>query len=174
MLLLPICTQTRVILHQPHYPENLGAIARAMKTMGLTRLVTVGASRLAVPEHPMAFKMAVKSWDVLDAAVRYPDLESALEGVDLLVTTSGRKGIPGICSPREAAQEALKVSSSGGQIAILMGNEKTGLPSEIIDRAHLKIRIPMADLQPSINLAQAVQIICYEWFTAGLSSRADT
>ena len=59
------------VLVRPHYPENVGASARAIKTMGFDKLALVSAGRLAVPEHNMAFKMSVRAWDVLDATERY-------------------------------------------------------------------------------------------------------
>ena len=69
MLSLPIARSAIFVLVRPHYPENVGAVARAMKVMGLTRLVLVKPGRIAVPEHEMARRMAVKSLDVLAAAV---------------------------------------------------------------------------------------------------------
>ena len=70
MLALAIHEHTEFVLVTPHYPENVGAVARAIKTMGFTRLTLVKPSRIASPEHEMARKMAVKSGDVLDQARR--------------------------------------------------------------------------------------------------------
>jgi tRNA/rRNA methyltransferase len=171
-LRLPIHEATRFVLVRPHYPENVGATARAVKTMGFTQLVLVKPGRLAVPEHEMAFKMAVKSWDVLEEAHRFDDLASALVGVELVLATTSRRGFSGVIQPREAAQRAVRHAASGGKVAFLFGNEKTGLSEADHAWATLHVRIPMAADQPSVNLAQATQIIAYELFVAALDERS--
>src|SRR5438045_888212 len=70
MLELSIHPLVKFVLVRPHYPENVGAAARAMKTMGFTRLVLVKPGKMAEPSHVMAVKMAVKSLDVLEASPR--------------------------------------------------------------------------------------------------------
>lgn len=171
-LQLPIHAASQFVLVRPHYPENVGAVARAIKTMGFTQLTLIKPGRLAVPEHEMAFKMAVKSWDVLDDARRYDDLGSALAGVDLVFATTARRGFSGVIQPREAALRAVEHAALGGKIAFLFGNEKTGLSEAEHAWATLHVRIPMAADQPSVNLAQATQIFAYELFVAALAERA--
>ena len=171
-LQLPIHAATRFVLVRPHYPENVGAVARAIKTMGFTQLTLVKPGRLAVPEHEMAFKMAVKSWDVLNDAVRADDVAGALAGADLVLATTARRGFSGVIQPREAAARAVQHAARGGKIAFLFGNEKTGLSEADHAWATLHVRIPMAADQPSVNLAQATQIIAYELFVAALAARA--
>jgi tRNA/rRNA methyltransferase len=168
MLRLPLTEATTFILVQPHYPENLGAAARAAKTMGITRLCLVRPGKLAVPEHEMAFKMAVRAWDVLGMATRPSSLQQALQGFDVVYATTGRQDVPNLLSPRAAAQQAHRVATRGGRIAVVFGNEKTGLSPDEIAQCSANVQIPMAAEQPSINLAQAVQIVSYEWFQAGL------
>ena len=170
-LRLPIREATRFVLVRPHYPENVGATARAVKTMGFTQLVLVKPGRLAVPEHEMAFKMAVKSWDVLGEARRVEDLASAVAGADLVLATTSRRGFSGVIQPREAAARAVRHAAGGGKIAFLFGNEKTGLSEADHAWATLHVRIPMAADQPSVNLAQATQIIAYELFVEALAER---
>ena len=170
-LCLAIHEATRFVLVRPHYPENVGASARAIKTMGFTQLVLVKPGRLAVPEHEMAFKMAVKSWDVLNEARRVDDISSAVEGAELVFATTARRGFSGILQPREAAERALAHAKQGGKIAFLFGNEKTGLSEADHAWATLHVRIPMAADQPSVNLAQATQIIAYELFASALAER---
>ena len=92
MLVLPVARATTIVVVHPHYPENVGAAARAMKTMGITGLVLVKPGRLAVPEHEMARKMAVKSLDVLEGAVRCKTVGEALGGVALSFATTSRRG----------------------------------------------------------------------------------
>lgn len=171
MLRLPVCERTTFVLSRPHYPENVGAAARAIKTMGITRLALVKPGRLAVPEHEMAFKMAVKAWDVLEEALRFDDLDAALVGHDLCFATSSRPGQSGVLTPRQAAELAQSRAEAGASIAVVFGNEKTGLSSEELLRLPHGIRIPMAAAQPSVNLAQACQIVAYEFFCAGLAAR---
>jgi TrmH family RNA methyltransferase len=170
-LSLPIHAATRFVLVRPHYPENVGAAARAMKTMGFTQLSLVKPGRLAVPEHEMAFKMAVKSWDVLHGAAREDDIAGAVAGADLVLATTARRGFSGVIQPREAAARAVLHAARGGKIAFLFGNEKTGLSEADHAWATLHVRIPMAADQPSVNLAQATQIIAYELFVTALAAR---
>lgn len=171
-LRLTIHEHVRFVLVRPHYPENLGACARALKTMGFFDLVLVQPGRLCDPSHEMAFKMAVKAWDVLDATRRVATLEQALTDVDLVVATTARSGISNVRSPRDLAPELCAHAAEGRRSAVLFGNEKTGLSDVEHARATSFLRIPMAASQPSINLAQAVQIVAYELFSAALSGQA--
>jgi tRNA (cytidine32/uridine32-2'-O)-methyltransferase len=169
---LPIARSAIFVLVRPHYPENVGAVARAMKVMGLTRLVLVKPGRIAVPEHEMARRMAVKSLDVLEAAEVKPSLREALDGCAWAFATTSRRGVSGIVTPRHAAHQAVLAAERGQNIAFVLGNEKTGLGPE--DRALCAeaIRIPIAADQPSLNLAHAAQILAYELFTVGLEHRS--
>ena len=169
---LKVHEQTAFVLVRPHYPENVGASARAIKTMGFDKLILVRAGRLAVPEHSMAFKMSVRAWDVLEATERHDELESATRGA-LVFATSSRRGLSGACTAREAAALIVAEAERGRPTRILFGNEKTGLSSEELARAEYRLRIPMAGEQPSINLAQAVQLVAYEIFVAALAARAE-
>jgi tRNA (cytidine32/uridine32-2'-O)-methyltransferase len=171
MLSLPLCRATRFVLVRPHYPENVGASARAMKTMGLTQLALVRPGRLAQPQHEMAFKMAVKAWDVLDSAQRYSELAEALRGYDTVFATTSRRGTQGTMTPDAAAQMAHHQVQRGQQVAVVFGNEKTGLTGQELECCQYAIRIPMAAAQPSVNLAQSCQIIAYEWFRCALAAR---
>jgi tRNA C32,U32 (ribose-2'-O)-methylase TrmJ len=134
-------------------------------------LILVKPGRLAVPEHEMARKMAVKSLDVLEGAVRCKTIGEALGGVTLSFATTSRRGVSGIVSPRRAAELSVEAAERGKRVAFVFGNEKTGLSPEDAAACTERLRIPMAADQPSINLAQAVQIIAYELFLAGLAAR---
>jgi tRNA (cytidine32/uridine32-2'-O)-methyltransferase len=159
------------VLVRPHYPENVGAAARALKTMGFERLGLVSPSRLASPEHEMARKMAVKSADVLEAAQVFDSVREAMAGYDDVYATSSRRGIAGAWPPRKAAPAIRARAEAGKRVTILFGNEKTGLHREELLDADRCLRIPIAADQPSINLAQAVQVIAYELFVAELQAR---
>jgi tRNA (cytidine32/uridine32-2'-O)-methyltransferase len=171
-LCLPIHGKVRFVLVRPHYPENLGASARALKVMGFSDLCVVRPARVCVPEHEMAFKMAVKSWDVLTAVRIFDELAAAVAGHDLVVATTARRGVSGVWTPRRLAPEVWERAERGERIAVLFGNEKTGLGEAELALASESLRIPMAADQPSVNLAQAVQIVAYELLTAALERRA--
>ncbi len=171
MLSLPIHQKTSFVLVHPHYPENVGAAARAIKTMGFTQLTLVKPGRLAVPEHEMARKMAVKSLDVLDAARRVKTLADAVAGVDWVLGTTSRRGVSGVLVPRVAAARAIELAEADRAIAIVFGNEKTGLGAEELALCKNLLRIPIAADQPSINLAQAAQLVAWELFEAALDHK---
>jgi TrmH family RNA methyltransferase len=170
-LSLPVHHALRFVLVRPHYPENLGASARALKAMGFSDLALVRPSRLCVPEHEMAFKMAVKSWDVLNQVRLFDELADAVAGYDLVVATTARRGVSGVYTPRRLAPAVVERALRGERTAVLFGNEKTGLGEHELSLATEALRIPMVADQPSVNLAQAVQIVAYELLVAALSQR---
>lgn len=172
MLQLPVTSASVFILVRPHYPENVGAVARAMKTMGLTQLVLVKPGRLALPDHELARKMAVKSTDVLGAARCVDSLEAALVDCTWAFATTARRGVSGVFAPRRAAAITADAAERGERVGFVLGNEKTGLAREDLALCREAVRIPMAADQPSINLAQAAQILAYELFVVGLERRA--
>jgi tRNA (cytidine32/uridine32-2'-O)-methyltransferase len=171
MLRMPVTLASVFVFVRPHYPENVGALARAMKVMGLMQLVIVKPSRIASPEHEQARRMAVKSEDVLEQAKLFDELAPAIADCDLAFATTARRGIANALGPRTAALEAARAAREGRRIAFVFGNEKTGLSED--DRALCAhpLRIPIAADQPSLNVAQAAQIIAYELFMAGLAER---
>jgi len=151
----------------------VGAAARAIKTMGFLRLALVKPGRLAAPDHEMARKMAVKSKDVLGGAfvADTAGLRAGREHLGRRHHVASRR--LGVRQPRELAREAVQRAARGEQIAILFGNEKTGLSEAERALAHVHVRIPMAASQPSVNLAQATQIMAYELLLAALDERSD-
>ena len=164
MMLNTIFDAIRIVLIGTTHPGNIGASARAMKTMGLNRLVLVN------PEHyPNADATARASGadDVLYHAQVVDNLDAALEGCNLVLGASARRrGIS--CAeldPRACAQQALAVSRAG-QVALVFGREHSGLTNEELDRCHFMVRIPANPDYSSLNLAAAVQVLCYE-FTYG-------
>lgn len=171
MLNFPVHDQTRFVLVHPHYPENVGATARAMKTMGFSRLYLVKPGKMAVPEHVMAKKMAVKSLDVLEGSRVVRTLDEALEGVDVAFATTSRSGVSYVESPTDACSDILRLVEKGKQIALVFGNEKSGLDKQQLERCSRFIRIAMAAEQPSINLAQTVQILAYQLLAVALHTK---
>jgi tRNA (cytidine32/uridine32-2'-O)-methyltransferase len=148
-----------IILVEPSHPGNIGATARAMKTMGFRQLILVNPKQFP---HPEATALASGATDVLDAARVVPDLATAVASAQNVVGVSARvRDVPLPCvTPREFADNI----SDAADIftAIVFGNEQSGLSNEDLARCHQQIRIPTAADYGSLNLAQAVQIVCYE------------
>jgi TrmH family RNA methyltransferase len=168
---MPIHRATRFVLVSPHYPENVGATCRAVKTMGFLRVGLVRPSKLADKTHPMAIKMAVKSGDVLSEAEVYDNVDEAIVGSQIVIGTTARRGVSGIVSPFAMAEKAVRWAEEGKKLILLFGNEKSGLSSDELGLCDFIVRVPIAAPQPSLNLAQAVQIVAYELFSASLRHR---
>ncbi len=151
----------RVILVETSHPGNIGATARAMKTMGLTRLVLV-APRTPVDET--AWAMASGASDILDERMTVDDLESAIADCHWVIATSARARQlqwPEH-TPREAAQETARRAAQGERIGWVFGPERTGLTNADLARCQRLVRIPANPEYPSLNLAASVQILAYE------------
>lgn len=161
-----------IVLVRPHYAQNVGAAARAMKTMGLFRLVLVRPGKEAGADHEGARKMAVKSLDVLEGSRRCESVAEALADVDIVATTSSHPDGPTAIELRAGAQRLAALAEAGKRVAVLFGNEKSGLSAEDLAVGELQLCIPMVAPQPSINLAQAVQLVSYELFVSGSGTAA--
>lgn len=150
----------RIVLSQPSHPGNVGAAARAMKTMGMTDLVLVNPR--AFP-HPAAHARAAGAIDLLDAARVTGTLDAALTGTVFAAATSSRQREfrHRLMPVREAAQELIAVARSGC-VAVVFGNETAGLTREEAGRCQLLAAIPADPDYLSLNLAAAVQVFCYE------------
>lgn len=156
----------RSILLEPREPGNIGSAARAVKGMGLSQFYLVNP----VPflDVPATWYMAHGATEIIENCHVVETLEEALEGIQFLVgTTHRRRGdkLPHAVSAREAAQEIASISQTQ-QVALLFGREDFGLSTHQISRCQLTASIPMATKNPSLNLAQAVQIFAYEVFLA--------
>jgi TrmH family RNA methyltransferase len=151
----------RIVLVRPSRPANVGAACRAMKNMGAGDLRLVGAP---VPKSDAeARALAYGAWDVLDAAREEPTLAAAVSGCGLVVGTSGRAN--SALSPREAATRAL-AEAGDRSVAVVFGGEASGLRRDELELCALQVRIPTAAEHASLNLAQAVLVVCYELFVA--------
>ncbi|GAB5602160.1 RNA methyltransferase [Thermus sp. FJN-A] len=146
---------------------NVGAVARAMRNFGLSRLYLVNpAPRVGPPWAREAYWLAVHAEEVLDRAVAAQSLLEALQGVSLVVATTGRPRelYPAPVVPAWEVPEHVRAVS--GEVALVFGRETFGLTNEELDLAHLIGTIPTAPEQPSLNLAQAVVVFAYELFKA--------
>lgn len=158
-----------VVLVEPSHPGNIGATARAMKTMGLRRLRLVAPVRFP---HAEASSRASGATDVLAAAAVFPDLEGALADTRWVAATTARSrelSLP-VRDPEAAAGELVaQVAAGGGPGALVFGRESHGLSNSELDRCDRLVAIPTAEAYSSLNLAQAVQILVYELRRAALA-----
>lgn len=157
----------RFVLVRTSHPGNIGSAARAIRTMGFERLELVLPARFP---DAQADAMAAGADDVLGAAGVREGLTEALAGCSLVLGLSARRrgvNLPEI-SPREAARQALAGAAAGAQVALVFGNERTGLENDELARCHAMVRIPSVDDFSSLNLAQAVQVMAYELRVASL------
>lgn len=154
----------RVVLVETSHPGNIGAVARAMKNMGLERLVLVRPK--AFP-HSEASARASGATDVLERAQVTQSLPEALVGCGLVVATTARERDPNIrvLDVRDGAVQMV-AEAARGPVALLFGNERTGLTNDEIALANLLLRIPANPEYSSLNLAMAVQIVAYELYRA--------
>lgn len=152
--------RVRIVLSHTSHPGNIGAAARAMKTMGLTRLVLVRPRRFP---HADAEAFAAGAADVLASATLCDSLEQALIGSVLVVgTTARRRELPQeVLGCREACMR-LNAASVDGDVALVFGPERTGLTARDAQRCALLATIDGNPEYFSLNLAQAVQVFSYE------------
>ncbi len=148
----------RIVLVAPQHPGNIGAAARAMKAMGLADLALVTPDRFP---HADATARAAGADDVLAAARVVDDLNAALTDCTLVIGTSARsRRLPWpVVDAREAARRTI---GNAGPAAIVFGRERSGLTNEELDRCHVHLQIPCNPDFASLNLAAAVQLVCYE------------
>lgn len=160
----------RVVLVNTSHPGNIGGAARAMKNMGLSRLVLVDPEEFPSPK---AVARASGASDVLDNAQVVSTLEEALVGCSLVMGTSARdRRIPWpLLDPREGAQKALEQVSVGGEVALVFGREYAGLTNEELQRCQFHVHIPSDPEFGSLNLAAAVQVLTYEVRMAWLAGQ---
>ena len=150
----------RIVLVATSHPGNIGAAARAMLTMGLTRLVLVQPKRFPDPE---ATAMASGATAVLDAARIVGSLDEALAGCVLTVGLSARpREFAGRVLPARAAAAAALANAAHGDVGIVFGGEMSGLSNDELARCALVATIPANAAYASLNLAAAVQVLAYE------------
>jgi tRNA/rRNA methyltransferase len=153
-------SRTRVVLARPSHPGNIGAAARAMKTMGLADLALVSPRHFPDPD---AMAMAAGAADVLAAARVFDTLEGALADCALAVGFSAReRELSHAPSTLRDAVPSLIEATAEGRVALVFGNETSGLSNEELSRCQRFVVIPSNPGYGSLNLAAAVQVACYE------------
>ncbi|KRT55996.1 RNA methyltransferase [endosymbiont of Ridgeia piscesae] len=156
----------RIVLVSTSHPGNIGAVARAMKNMCLSRLCLVAPKRYPSEE---AVARASGAQDLLDAAEIFDDLDSALQGCRLVIGTSARERSVAwsVLNPRECGGQVIE-EAAVGEVALVFGRENSGLSNEELDRCNLLVHIPTNSDYSSLNLGAAVQLLAYEVYLASL------
>ena len=156
-----LLNQILIVLSDTTHPGNIGAAARAMKTMGLGRLALVSPRNFPSAE---VTARAAGADDVLAAAAVFDTLKQAVAGCGLVYATSARRrGIAWpVLDPAEAARQVADHAARGTQAAIVFGQERAGLSNADLESCNGMIRIPTNPEFRSLNLASAVQLVCYE------------
>ena len=154
----------RIILVETYHPGNLGSTARAIKTMGLTQLYLVNP--VSFP-HPEATQLAAGAEDVLNQARVCDNLQQAVKDCSLVIGASARLRHLALTNfnPRQAA-EALQAESQAGEVALVFGRERSGLHNDELAFCTHQVSIEGNPDYSILNIAQAVQILCYEIFNA--------
>jgi len=150
----------RCVLVETTHTGNLGAAARALKTMGLTRL------ELVKPRHPLdaeALARAAGADDLLQRAGTHQDLVGALTGCRLVIGASARqRAVEWPLLEPPAAARLLLAEAAAGEVALVLGRESSGLTNEELARCHYLVQIPTNPEFSSLNVAAAVQVLAYE------------
>lgn len=159
---MALLSDFKVVLVETSHPGNIGAVARAMKNMGMDQL------RLVTPKlfpHADATARASGADDVLRRATVHDDLSSAIADCQIVLGASARDRT--ISWPSVTARECAEIwgrTSSRGNVALVFGRENSGLKNHELDLCHYLLRIPCNPAYSSLNLAAAVQVVCYELF----------
>lgn len=156
-------TEVQVVLVEPSHPGNIGGAARAMKTMGLSRLAVVNPRRFP---DPQADWRAAGALDIIESASVFETLEEALAPSVLVAATSARsRHIPWpVMSSEEFARHVQREYSSEDVVSVVFGREDSGLTNEELNLCNLQVRIPSSSEYGSLNLAMSVQIVAYDLF----------
>ena len=156
----------RIVLVGTTHPGNIGAVARAMKNMGLSDLALVGPRHFP---HDDATARASGATDVLDNARVFKTLEEAIEDCAYVAGASARSRTINwpTMGPRDCAERMIR-ESAGGKVAAVFGPEKTGLHNDDLDLCDTLLSIPANPDFSSLNLAMAVQVFTYELRVASM------
>jgi len=156
----PAAERLRIVLVGTQHPGNIGAAARAMKTMGLRQLVLVAPEK--APDGS-THAMAAGADDVVEAAPVFATLAEAVADCRWVLGATARNRRVQLeqLHPRDAARRALKATESG-TVALVFGRERTGLENHELQLCHAAVHIPSDPAFSSLNLAAAVQVLSYE------------
>jgi tRNA/rRNA methyltransferase len=158
-----------IILVEPQLGENIGAVARAMLNCGLTELRLVAPRDGWPQDNPRLIAAAAGADQVLAEARVFASVEEAVADLHRVYATTARNRgmIQTILTPRTAAAEMRRHWQEGARVAILFGPERTGLFNDHLPLADALVAVPLNPAFASLNLAQAVLLLGYEWFQTG-------
>ena len=164
---LSLLDNTRIVMVNTTHPGNIGAAARAMKNMGFKQLVLVDPIA-GIDEG--AIQRSSRAEDILHNAKIVATLEEAIADCGLVVGTSARsRHLPWpLMNPRQCAAKA-QLTAQHAPIALVFGRESRGLTNEELQLCHAHVHIPTDEDFSSLNVAQAIQVLCYEFRLAALS-----
>jgi TrmH family RNA methyltransferase len=157
----------RVILAEPKFSGNVGAIARSMKNFGLINLILVNPCEVGEE----AYQRAMHAKDVLEKAQTHEDLDSAIEGLDYVVGTTGfdtgkdKKHLRKNLTPETFTS---KMQDMEGTVGIMFGREDFGLYNEELEKCDAVITIPSSPDYPILNISHAATIVFYELFNSDI------
>lgn len=168
--MIELIPNVRIVMVNTTHPGNIGAAARAMKTMGLTELVLVAP--LHFP-HEEATALATSAVDVLEQARVVPTLLDAIDDCALVVGTSAQsRHLPWpMLSPRELGP-LVHQTRTNQPVALVFGRERDGLSNDELQLCHYHLQIPTHPSCRCLNVAAAVQVVAYEVMMAGTTGTA--
>ncbi len=163
-------SELSIVLIETSHPGNIGAAARAMKNMGVANLTLVNPKEF--PSDKAIYR-AVSAEGVVKSATVVPDVDTAIADCQLVIGTSARdRRIPWpLINPRECGEMVVKEQRAGRKVAIMFGREDRGMTNEELQKCHFHVNIPTGEAYSSLNLAMAVQVICYEVLQASLDQK---
>jgi tRNA (cytidine32/uridine32-2'-O)-methyltransferase len=165
---MSVLQRIRVVLVGTQHPGNIGGAARAMKTMGLARLVLVAPER---PLNEEAYRRSAGAEDLLSGAAVFATLAEAVADCTRVIgcTARSRRVALEELLPSEGAKRAYARAAEGAQVALVFGRERTGLNNDELQLCHAAVHIPSDPEFSSLNLAAAVQVVAYELRLAQLT-----
>ncbi|WP_281646557.1 tRNA (cytosine(32)/uridine(32)-2'-O)-methyltransferase TrmJ [Parendozoicomonas sp. Alg238-R29] len=156
----------RIVMLRTWHPGNIGSALRAMKTMGLSRLVLVKPNQWP---HNDAETMAAGAADMLDKVEVVNSLEEAIDGCNLVLGTSARsRSFPWPMLTSRQCGEKLVNEARTGEVALVFGQETSGMTNDELQQCHFHVSIDANPDYPVLNVASAIQILCYEIRQAGI------
>jgi tRNA/rRNA methyltransferase len=160
----------RIVLVETSRPGNIGSVARAMKTMGFSELVLVNPRFEGALMHEESVAFASGAVDILERTRVVGSIDAALDGIHFAAAVSARlrEFSPPVLAPRELAEQ---LAAGEARAALIFGNERFGLPNEIVERCNVLVNIPANPDYSSLNLAQAAQVLVYECRMAALAGQ---
>ena len=161
----PMNEFVQIVLVETSHPGNIGSVARAMKNMGLSRLVLINPKKFP---HDEATALAGNAGDVLKVAKVFGSIQEAVQNSKIIFATSARERTiewP-VASVKDAAQEINQLVAKNIEVSILFGREDRGLTNEELQLSNKHLIIPAHPDYPVLNIAMSTQVVCYELYQA--------